>query len=49
LFTPNTLIPPGQNVKQKLGIQVEAFSERYLGLPTSVGRIISGFFDHIAE
>jgi hypothetical protein len=32
-----------------MGIAVEAFSERYLGLPTAVGRITSGTFDHIGE
>jgi hypothetical protein len=32
-----------------LGIEVEAFNERYLGLPTAVGRITSGSFDHIRE
>ena len=34
-------------LKRSLGIMVEAFSERYLGLPTAVGRITSGTFDHI--
>jgi hypothetical protein len=29
-----------------MGIPVEAFSERYLGLPIVVGRITSGSFDH---
>jgi hypothetical protein len=48
-FSPNTPDPDRQSVKQVLGIQVEAFSERYLGLPTAVGRITSGSFDHIAE
>jgi hypothetical protein len=43
-FYPNTL-----ELKQCLGIQVEAFSERYLGLPTAVGRIMSGSFDHIKD
>lgn len=28
---------------------MEAFSERYLGLPTAVGRITSGTFSHIGE
>ena len=38
-----------QDLKLLLGIQVEAFSDRYLGLPTAVGRIFSGTFDHIGE
>src|SRR4051812_8344183 len=36
-------------MKLQLGIQVEAFSDRYLGLPMAVGRITSGPFDHIGE
>lgn len=28
---------------------MEAFSEHYLGLPTAVGRITGGTFDHIGE
>jgi hypothetical protein len=36
-----------QSMKTTLGISVEAFSECYLGLPTVVGRITSGTFDHI--
>ena len=43
---PDTL---RQVLKSTLNIQVEAFSERYLGLPTAVGRITSGTFDHISE
>jgi hypothetical protein len=30
-----------------MGIALEAFSERYLGLPTAIGPITSGTFDHI--
>jgi hypothetical protein len=48
-FSPNTPEQARQSLKRILGIQVEAFSERYLGLPTAVGRITSGSFDHIAE
>jgi hypothetical protein len=48
-FSPNTPVNIRQNLKQLLGIPVEAFSERYLGLPTAAGRITSGSFDHIAE
>lgn len=36
-------------MKNVLGITVEAFSERYLGLPTAVGHITSGTFDYIGE
>lgn len=32
-----------------LDIHNETFSERYLGLPTAMGRITSGTFDHIDE
>ena len=48
-FSPNTSQTLKENLKQTLGIMVEAFSERYLGLPTAVGRITSGTFDHINE
>src|SRR5207247_92357 len=34
-------------VKQHLNIQVEAFSERYLGLPTAVGKLTSEVFEFI--
>ena len=36
-------------IKHILGIAAEAFSERYLGLPTATGRITSGTFHHISE
>jgi hypothetical protein len=36
-------------MKNKLAINVEAFTKRYLSLPTAVGRITSGTFDHIDE
>ena len=32
-----------------LGIYVEAFNERYLGLPTAIGRITSGTFEYLSE
>lgn len=48
-FSPNTPEQRRIHVKQMLGITNEAFSERYLGLPTAVGRITSGTFDHIEE
>lgn len=48
-FTPNTHAALKQNLKLLLNVQTEAFSERYLGLPTAIGRITSGTFDHIGE
>ena len=36
-------------MKTTLNIPVEAFNEKYLGLPMVVGRITSGTFDHISE
>jgi hypothetical protein len=36
-------------MKNTLSISVEAFSERYLGLPTAVGRITSCTFDILAK
>ena len=48
-FSPNTPEHRRIHVKQMLGITNEAFSERYLGLPTAVGRLTSDTFDHIEE
>jgi hypothetical protein len=48
-FSPNTPLTTRQSLKQLMGITVEAFSERYLGLPTAVGRITSGTFDHLGK
>ena len=48
-FSSNTPGRLRQQLKTVLNIPVEAFSERYLGLPTTVGRINSGTFDHIGE
>lgn len=48
-FSPNIAQDIRLMVKQTLGIGVEAFSERYLGLPTAVGRITSGTFDYLSE
>jgi hypothetical protein len=36
-------------LKQAIGIETEALSERYLGLPTIVGRSKEGSFKHIRE
>ena len=40
-FSPYTIIPVRQSMKQTLGTTSEAFNERYLGLPTAVGHISS--------
>ena len=48
-FSPNTPHARRQAVKLVLGVHVEAFSDRYLGLPTAVGRITSETFDHIGD
>ncbi|XP_073353887.1 uncharacterized protein [Aegilops tauschii subsp. strangulata] len=48
-FSPNMPCFIRQIIKGTMGIMVEAFSDRYLGLPTAVGRITSGTFDHIGE
>ena len=48
-FSSNTTDAVRNSLKAALNIHVEAFSERYLGLPTVVGRITSGTFDYIAE
>jgi hypothetical protein len=48
-FSPNTPLAARQSLKLLMGIAVEAFSERYLGLPTAIGRISSGTFDHLGE
>ena len=48
-FSPNMPTSRREALKQILGVLVEAFSDRYLGLPTAVGRITSGTFDHIGE
>jgi hypothetical protein len=36
-------------VKQELDIMVEAFSEKYLGLPTAVGRLTNDEFEYICD
>lgn len=48
-FGPNTPYAMRQFLKGILGVHVEPFSERYLGLPTAVCRITSVTFDHIGE
>lgn len=48
-FSTNTPEALKNSLKGILDIQVEAFNERYLGLPTVVGRITSGTFEYISE
>jgi hypothetical protein len=36
-------------LKNRLGVQCEALSERYLGLPTVVGKSKEGAFKHLRE
>ena len=48
-FSPNTPEPVRLLLKEFLNISVEAFSERYLGLPTVVDRITSGTFEFLRE
>lgn len=48
-FSPNTSDTNRLELKQTLNISVEAFSECSLDLPTAVGRIMSGTFEHIEE
>ena len=48
-FSPNTPAAHKESLKQLLNVHSEAFSERYLGLPTAVGRITSGTFEHIGD
>lgn len=48
-FNSNASAPVREAMKQEWGILTKAFTERYLGLPTAVGRITSGSFEHIGE
>ena len=48
-FNPNTHDTTRANFNFLMGIEVETFSERYLNLPTAVGHVTSGTFDHIGE
>ena len=49
LFSPNTPKPVRASLKEVLGISEEAFNERYLGLPTMVGRSKDGTFKYVRE
>ena len=48
-FSPCTSEDHRNAVKASLNIQVEAFSEKYLGLPTAVGRITNEAFEYITD
>ena len=48
-FSANTPDTVRHSMKAVLSIQVEPVTEKYLGLPTAVGRITSGTFDHLSE
>jgi hypothetical protein len=37
------------DVKASLQINTEALGERYLGLPTAVGKVVDGTFDYSAD
>jgi hypothetical protein len=39
-FSPNTPVPVRNDLKQHIPFTVEAFSERYLDLPTAVGPVL---------
>jgi hypothetical protein len=48
-FSPCTPDTHREAVKQSLNIQIEAFSEKYLGLSTAVGRLTGEAFEYIVE
>jgi hypothetical protein len=48
-FSPCTPADQRTEVKQILDIHVEAFTEKYLGLPTAAGRLTSEAFEYIAD
>jgi hypothetical protein len=48
-FSSDILDTTRMLVKQELDIMVEAFSEKYLGLPTAVGRLKNEDFDYICD
>ena len=48
-FSPNAPPSVHEAMKHALGIFMEASTERYLGLPTVVGRITSGSFEHTGK
>jgi hypothetical protein len=48
-FSPCTSDTHREVVKQHLNIHIAAFSEKYLGLPTAVGKLTSEAFEYITE
>ena len=48
-FSTNTGPEMKQMVQLSLGIEKEALGEKYLGLPTAVGRVADGTFDYSAD
>jgi hypothetical protein len=48
-FSPCTSDTVRTEVKQVLDISVEAFCEKYLGLPTAVGRLTNDAFEYITD
>jgi hypothetical protein len=48
-FSPNCGDPVRTEVRNILQIDREALTEKYLGLPTSTGRITDHHFEHLVE
>jgi len=49
MFSPNTIQQDRSQMRVNLGIQAEAKSERYLGLPVAVGRSRKKAFEYIKK
>lgn len=49
LFSPNTNPDDRHEMRQILNIQSEAKSERYLGLPVSIGKLRKKAFEYIKK
>jgi hypothetical protein len=49
LFSANCDQDTKETVKSSLQIESEALSEKYLGLPTAVGKVVDGTFDYSAD
>ena len=48
-FSANCMAEMKQKVHELSGIEVEALVEKYLGLPTALGRSIDNQFEHIVS
>jgi hypothetical protein len=48
-FSPCTDEDSREAIKTELNVDVEAFSEKYLGLPTAAGSLTSEVFEYIAD